>query len=357
MSKPICVGFLGAGGIAQSHAYALDTLKYYYKDFPDIEKVVVASPTPSSREAFAKRFGFQEAVAPDEIWGRDDINSLFIAGPNHTHTPQLLKAASMPSIERIYLEKPIAISQEEIDQLEILDASNHGKFIMVGFQFLQKSAIRKAIYHWHSGVFGDPIHFRIEYLHSSYLSPAYRNKKKDRLLPIPLYGAAADLGSHALSMLTAFLGNHLVVQDAAASGFMDDVPENSDLCTTVLLEDITTRAIGTMVASRVSAGTGDLMRVELWGRRGTILFGTSQPDLYRSFLPEEGWVTHHVKSDYMPDSKFPSDYTPSGWLRALVHNHYLFLDADPGISFVPDLEHGIVVQRLVQDIAEHILVV
>jgi predicted dehydrogenase len=354
MDNPVRVGFLGAGGIAQSHAYALDALKYYYKNLPEIEKVVVASPTPSSREGFAARFGFQEAVAPDEIWGRDDINALFIAGPNDTHTPQLLKAAAMPSIERIYLEKPIAISQDEIDQLEILNASNHGKFIMVGFQFLQKSPIRKAIYHWHSGVFGDPIHFRIEYLHSSYLSSAYRIKKKDRLLPIPLHGAAADLGSHALSMLTAFLGNHMVVRDAAASGFMDDVPENSDLCTTVLLEDLTTRAVGTMVASRVSAGTGDLMRVELWGRRGTILFDTSQPDVYRTFLPEEGWRTHKVMSDYLPDSKFPSDYTPSGWLRALVHNHYLFLGADPGISFVPDLAHGIVVQRLLQDIAEHI---
>ncbi|MDY6847203.1 MAG: Gfo/Idh/MocA family oxidoreductase [Chloroflexota bacterium] len=357
MPKPICVGFLGAGGIAQSHAYALDALKYYYKDIPEIEKVVVASPTPSSREGFAERFGFQEAVAPDEIWGRDDINTLFIAGPNHTHTPQLLQATSMPNIERIYLEKPIAISQEEIDQLETLDTSNHGKFIMIGFQFLQKSSIRKAINHWHSGVFGDPIHFRIEYLHSSYLSPAYRIKKEDRLVPIPLNGAAVDLGSHALSMLTAFLGNHLIVQDAAASGFMDDVPENSDLCTTVLLEDLKTRAIGTMVASRVSAGTGDLMRAELWGRRGTILVDTSQPDLYRSFLPEDGWVTHHIYSDYMPDSVFPSDYTPSGWLRALVHNHYLFLGADPGISFVPDLAHGIVVQRLLQDIAEHILMV
>jgi len=355
MDKPVRVGFLGAGGIAQSHAYALDALKYYYKDVSPIEKVIVASPTPSSREAFAKRFGFQEAVPPEEIWGRDDVNTLYIAGPNDTHTPQLLKAAAMHGIERIYLEKPIAISQYEIDQLEALNASNHGKFIMIGFQFLQKSPIRKAMHHWRSGVFGDLVHFRVEYLHSSYLDPAYRAKREERLLPIPLQGAAVDLGSHALSLLTAFLGDHLVVRDAAASGFMEDVPENSDLCTTVLLEEPTTRAVGTMVASRVSAGTGDMMRIELWGRRGTILFDTTHPDVYRSFLPEEGWVTHHVNSDYMPESKFPSDYTPSGWLRALVHNHYLFLGADPGISFIPDLTHGIIVQRLLQDIAEHII--
>jgi predicted dehydrogenase len=356
MNRPIRVGFLGAGSIAQAHAYALDALKYYYKDVPLIEKVVVASPRPSSREGFAESFGFQEAVVPDKIWERDEINTLFIAGPNDTHTQQLLKAAAMPNIKRIYLEKPIAISQGEIDQLEVLNASNHGKFIMIGFQFLQKSPIRKAIHHWHSGVFGDLIHFRAEYLHSSYLDPEYRTRKKNRLLPIPQNGAAVDLGSHALSMLTAFLGDHLVVRDAASSGFMEDVPENSDLCTTVLLEEPTSRAIGTMVASRVSAGTGDLMRVELWGSRGTILFDTSHPDVYRSFLPDEGWREHQAMNYYQPYSKFPSDYTPSGWLRALVHNHYLFLGGESGISFIPDLHHGIIVQKLLQKISEHIIV-
>jgi len=355
MGETVHIGFLGAGGIAQAHVYALDALKYYYKDTPEIIKSVVASPTPSSRESFSERFGFAEAVPPEEIWDHRDIDTLYITGPNNTHTPQLLLASKMSNIQRIYIEKPIGISQDEIEQLEALDASNHGKFIMVGFQFLQKSSIRKAIAQWKGGKFGDPIHFRAELLHGSYLDPAYRKKRADRLLPIPQHGAAVDLGSHVLSMLTAFLGDHLVVRDAAASGFMEDVPENSDLCTTVMLEEPTSRAVGTMVASRVAAGIGDWFRVELWGRQGTILFDTSQPDIYQTFLPEEGWRTHKVMSDYLPASKFPSDYTPSGWLRALVHNNYLFLGGDPGISIIPDLHHGIVVQRLLQDIAEQIL--
>ncbi len=353
MHSQIRVGFLGAGGIAKAHAYALDALKYYYEEIPEISKIVVASPTPSSRESFADRFGFAEAIPPEKIWERDDINTLYITGPNHTHTPQLLKAASLPNIKRIYLEKPAAVSRVEIEQLEALIKSDHGKFIMLGFQFLQKSPIRKAIVEWKSGKYGAPIHFRAELLHGSYLDPAYRKKRADRLLPIPKQGAAVDLGSHVLSMLTAFLGDHLIIREAATSGFMADVPENSDLCTTVMLEEPDSRAVGTMVASRVSAGIGDWFRVEIWGRQGTILFDTSQPDIYQSFLPEEGWCTHKVMSDYLPDSKYPSDYTPSGWLRALIHNHYLFLGADQGISFIPDLHHGIVVQKLLQGIADH----
>jgi hypothetical protein len=97
------------------------------------------------------------------------------------------------------------------------------------------------------------------------------------------------------------------------------------------------------------------MAIELRGERGALLFSSSQPDTYETYLPDEGRRKHEVNSDYQPLTTFPSDYAPSGWLRALVHNHYLFFGGDPVISFVPDLRHGIQVQRLLQDIAEFVL--
>lgn len=355
MVEAIRIGFLGAGGIAKAHAYALEALKFYYTDAPTLQKVVVASPTPASREDFAKQFGFQDAQPPDVIWSRKDLDALFILGPNTTHTPQLIRAVQQPNLERIYVEKPIGVSQDDINTLEILDGQDHGKFILIGFQYLQKSPLRKALSHWQTGVFGELIHFHAEYLHSSYLDPAYRQKHPDRLQPIPMNGAAADLGSHALSLLLAFLGNKLVVKTAAASGHFSDVPQSSDLCTTALIEEPTSGAVGTLRASRVSAGTGDQLALELRGERGTLLFNTSQPDSYTTYLPDEGWRRHEVNSDYQPHSTFPSNYAPSGWLRALVHNHYLFFGRDPVFGFLPDLTHGIQVQRLLQDIAEFVL--
>jgi len=355
MDSSVRIGFLGAGGIAQSHVFALDNLKYYYSEVPKVVKTVVASPTPSSREHFASRFGFQEAIPPDEMWNRKDIDTLYILGPNKTHTQQLLKAAKQPNLKRIYIEKPIGSSQQDIVDLDQLEQSDHGKFIMMGFQYLQKSALRKALAHWRSGVFGEPIYFRSEYLHSSYLDPAYRNKNQARLQSIPANGAAADLGSHILSLLTAFLGEDLIVKTAAASGRFADVPPNSDLCTTALIEETNSGAIGTMVASRVSQGTGDHLSLEIRGTHGALLFNTITPDFYDTYLPEFGWQRHEVMSDYLPVTKFPADYAPSGWLRALVHNHYLFLGSDPGISYIPDLHHGIQVQRLLQQIADHVL--
>lgn len=354
MSNPIRIGFLGAGGFAQVHAYALDTLKYYYADAPRIEKILVASPTPAHREDFARKFGFEAAIPPEAVWERDDLDALYILGANHTHTPQLLQAVNQSNLKRIYLEKPVAVSEAELAALEKVNASGHGKFIMVGFEFLQKAPLRKALAHWKTGIFGDLIHFRTEYMHSSYLDPASRQKKKSHLLPIPINGAMVDLGTHVLSLLIAFLGEDIRVIAARASGRFPDVPPENDLCTTLLLEEASSGAVGTLVASRVSAGTGDHLSLELRGSRGALLFSTDQPDCYESFLPEEGWVRHEANSDFLPDSGFPSNYVTAGWLRALVHNHYLFLGGEPGISFIPDLSHGIQVQRLIQQVAERL---
>lgn len=355
MSESIRIGFLGTGGFAQAHAYALDALKYYYADAPQLERAVVASPTPAHREAFAQRFGFENALAPESLWEWNDLDALYILGPNETHTPQLIRAIAQRNIKRIYVEKPVAVSKKELDVLRSIDASDHRKFIMVGFEFLQKAPLRKALAHWRTGAFGELIHFRVEYLHSSYLDPEYRKKKQQRFSPIPINGAMVDLGTHVLSLLTAFLGNGLQIKSVLASGHFKDVPPDSDLCTTVLLEETNSGAAGTLVASRVSAGTGDHLTLELRGSRGALMFNTAQPDCFESYLPNEGWRRHEVNSDYLPDSKFSADYVPAGWLRALVHNEYLFLGGNPGISFIPDLAHGIRVQQLIQEIAEFLL--
>ena len=354
MSDQLNIGFLGAGSIAKSHVFSLDALKYYYQDSPQIQKQVVATPSLKSRTTFAEKFHFQEAIAPEEIFCRDDLDTLFILGPNEIHTPQLLRAAENLNLQRIYVEKPIGTTIDDIEALENLSSTPHNKFIVLGFQYLQKSAIRKALELFHTGDFGDPIHFRVEYLHSSYLDPQYRKAHPDRLKSIPHNGALADLGSHALSLLIAFLGHKLKIHNALMSGHFEDVPSNSDLCTTVLLEDTRTGAAGTLTASRVSAGTGDHLYLEIRAKSGALIFNSSQPDTLNYYRSGNGWQQLNVMSDYQPHSKFPTDYVPSGWLRALIHNHYLFLGGNPNGSFIPDLNHGIEVQKLIQKIANHI---
>jgi len=41
VKEKVIAGFIGAGGIARSHAFALNSLKYYYNDAPDVEPAAV----------------------------------------------------------------------------------------------------------------------------------------------------------------------------------------------------------------------------------------------------------------------------------------------------------------------------
>ncbi len=61
------IGFIGAGGIARSHAFSLNSLKYYYNDAPEIELAAVCSATSESRESFAARFGFTKPCELKEL--------------------------------------------------------------------------------------------------------------------------------------------------------------------------------------------------------------------------------------------------------------------------------------------------
>jgi len=79
------IGFIGAGGIARSHVFSLNSLKYFYDDAPEIDMAAVCSSTKQSRESFAWRFGFTSSYRLEEFLNDEKINTVFILGPNELH--------------------------------------------------------------------------------------------------------------------------------------------------------------------------------------------------------------------------------------------------------------------------------
>lgn len=210
--KTYRVAFIGAGGIARAHAFGLTALQFYYDDAPAIIRKAVTSATPDSRTRFAERFGFADAVAIDDLWSQKDIDTVFILGPNDTHYPHFEHVLKMDSVRHIYLEKPICTSgEEELAIANRMKALSSDINVQAGFQFLQMANVRRALRLWSDVDFGAPIHFFARYLHSGYLDIGYREKRHSRLKPAPGGGAMADLGSHPLSFLAAFLGDGLDV--------------------------------------------------------------------------------------------------------------------------------------------------
>ena len=353
-SEKVVVGFLGAGGIARSHAYALNSLKYFYPEVPDIEFEAVCSHRKESSDAFASKYGFKKSVTIDEFRTNTKINTVLILGPNKVHFEHLNLALEMPSVTHIYLEKPVCSNLEEERQMAQI-ALLKGKVIQVGFQYLQTASMREALSLWRTGLLGAPIHFDLKYFHGDYLQKSYRDKRTSRLTSAPDGGAMADLGSHGVSLLIAFLGEYLQITSAFQSGGFEGVPEDSDLFSSLSLVHPETRAAGTMSASRISSGAGDLVSFEIYAEKGMLRYSSRTVDYFEYYLEETGqWTKQVVGSNYAPITSFPSAHVPPGWLRSMIHAHYIFLNGKDPKSFVPDLRHGLAVQRLVRETADHL---
>jgi predicted dehydrogenase len=353
--KKAVVGFIGAGGIARSHAYSLNSLRYFYNDAPEVIAAAVCSATAGSRVSFANRFGFERSYNQEEFLADKEINTVFILGPNKVHYEHLKAACEMSSIRRIYLEKPVCSSLEEEKAIAALSRKYSGIRIQVGFQFLFSSAVREALSFWKSGNFGTPIHFEIKYYHSDYLIKEYRDKRTSRLTPAPDGGAMADLGSHGISLLIAFLGDNLHITSAIQAGSFEDVPDGSDLFSLISLYDKSSGAAGTLAASRISSGTGDSLSIELCAEKGALRYSSDSAGYFEYYTEETGlWNRKVVGSNYRPVTSFPSGHVPGGWLRAMIHAHYVFLKETNEEAFIPGIEHGLAVQRLVTQTAEHL---
>jgi len=354
-SEKIVIGFLGAGGIARSHAYALNSLKYFYTEVPEIELEAVCSARIESSNAFAAKFGFNKSLTLDEFIVNTNINTILILGPNHVHFEHLKLAIEMTSVKRIYLEKPVCSTLEE--ELEMAQmAVSSGKQIQVGFQYLQTASVREALAFWNTGTLGNPIHFDLKYYHGDYLQKTYREKRMSRLTSAPDGGAMADLGSHGISLLMAFLGENLQITSAFQAGSFTDVPGDSDLFSSISLIHPENLAAGLLSASRISSGTGDLVSLEIYAEKGMLRYSSHTVDYFEYYLEETGlWTRQVVGSNYSPITSFPSAHVPPGWLRSMIHAHYIFLGGNDSKTFIPDLNHGLAVQRLVRETAVHLI--
>lgn len=349
------IGFLGAGGIARSHAFSLSSMKFYYNDAPAVDLAAVCSSTEKSRNAFAAKYGFNTAVGYDDFINDQHIDTVFILGPNNIHFAHFRDALQMKSVKRIYLEKPVCSNDAEaVEMLRLLKA-HPGVKVQVGFQFLMAPAIRQMIKLWKSGFIGDPIHFDLKYYHGDYLRKEYRDKRQTRLTPAPDGGAMADLGSHSISLLIALFGDKLEVASGIQGGSFIDVIPQSDLFSLISLYDKSSGAVGTVAASRVSSGTGDYFSAEVYAKKGALKFSTLQPDEFHYFTEESGnWTKVYAGSSYGQITGYPSAHVPSGWLRSMIHAHYVFLSGNDQHDIVPDLMHGLAVQKIVNATAINI---
>lgn len=122
--QQINVGFIGAGSFAQS--YLIPAVK----SLGTLETVVTRNGLNSKN--VAQKFGFNHASSdPSEILNNTKINALFIATQHDTHARYTLDG--LKSKKAVFVEKPLAMNADELNEIIETYKASPSPMLMVGF--------------------------------------------------------------------------------------------------------------------------------------------------------------------------------------------------------------------------------
>jgi predicted dehydrogenase len=361
--KEIGVGIVGFGFMGKTHTYGYRTLPLYYDRLPfKVRLVGVCDAVAETAESAKEMLGFEFATTnPDDIFARSDIQVVDVCTPNVFHKDAVLKA--LQAGKHVYCDKPLAASYAE--SKEIVDAlAQYGSVTQMALQYRFFPVSMRAKELIEEGRIGNPLSFRIQYLHSGSVDPTKPlGWKQDRKMGGG--GVLFDLGSHALDLGYYLLGEYkdvfaktkvLYPQRPDKSGKLVDV-DADDLA--ILLVNMKNGALGTVEASKIATGTNDEMRVDIHGDKGALRFNLMEPnylEFYDNALPdaplggEKGYTRIECcQRFYKPGGSFPSSKFSIGWIRAHVHSLYSFLDCvDRGREASPSFRDGAYIQYVME---------
>jgi polar amino acid transport system substrate-binding protein len=123
----ISIGFIGAGSYAQGNL--LPNIPMKNRDIA-CKGVLTSSGTTSKR--VAERFGFEFCTSSEkDILENPAINTLFIATRHDSHAGYVLKG--LENGKHIFVEKPLCLTRDELEQIRQIYLEAGGRQIMVGF--------------------------------------------------------------------------------------------------------------------------------------------------------------------------------------------------------------------------------
>jgi len=120
------IGFIGAGN------YATSVILPRLKKLKDVELHRVVTTTPLSAVNAQRRFGFAEASTDaDDVLADDSLDAVFIVTRHHSHAS--LVCRSLAAGKATFVEKPLALSEEELFRITDTVKSSGNDRLMVGF--------------------------------------------------------------------------------------------------------------------------------------------------------------------------------------------------------------------------------
>jgi len=364
--KTYKVGILGFGFIGKVHAYAHQTIPFYYPhaDFHTRITHIGTSRMETAQNGCAQVQAQVPVVDYREITENPQIDIVHICTPNHLHKDMLLSAIAHN--KHIYCDKPLVTNADEAAQIQRA-LSGYSGIAQMTFQNRFFPATMRAVQLAREGFLGDVHEFRASYLHSGNAAPETPLKWKLSLTHGG--GVIADLGAHILDLIHALLGDYdslfavsriVYPQRPSAEDPARMQKVEAEDCVKIIAV-MQTGAIGTIEARKTATGTEDELRFELHGSSGAIRFNSMQPhhlDIYDAGMPDQplggikGWTSVDCGQRY-PESHFPGPKFSIGWMRAHVACLFNFLShVSKGQPCKPGFDQGLYVQHIIERVRE-----
>ncbi len=339
------IGLLGFGNMGKTHLYAINTLKFYYKNLPYSAEISAVCTTSKQTASIAsKEFGIPACtVNEDDLIYDSDIDIIDISTPNIYHYDTLVKAIGAG--KHIYCEKPLCITKEQADHISVLSSEKniYGQ-IVFNNRFLAPVMRAKELIE--EGYLGKILSFRCSYLHSS-CTDLSRNAGWKQNKDICGGGTLVDLGSHAIDLVYYLCGKFEKISGLSQIAFPERRGSDGSLWTTnadeafYMLTKMQNGACGTIEASKIALGTNDDFRIEVNGDEGSLKFSLMEPNFLEFYSAKTHFGKNHNTdmggfSGYTkiecvaryPEPAYPicGVKAPVGWIRGHVGSYQNFLD-------------------------------
>ena len=202
MAAPLRIGLLGCGAVAcEHHLPALRTMS-------DVAVVAVADPNRTAA-ARASRFASGADVHADtaELLGRPDVDAVIVAAPSELHAE--LAAAAARAGKHVYVEKPLATSEDEAKRV-LDEVARSGVTAAMGFNRRRHPVYEQARKQLAAGRIGE-----VRFAQTAFCEPVgvdgLPEWKRTRAAG---GGVLLDLGSHHFDLVRWFLRAEIEVVHA-----------------------------------------------------------------------------------------------------------------------------------------------
>lgn len=364
------VAMIGYGFMGAAHSQGWRVVPRFF-DLPATpEMTLLVGRNGASVASAAAKWGWSETATDwREALDRDDIDVVDIVTPGDSHAE--IAIAALAAGKHVLCEKPLANTVEEAEAMAAAaaEAAARGVYAMVGFTYRRVPAVALARQIVTGGGIGDIRQVQAEYLQDWLVDEqaplAWRLQKEHAGS-----GALGDIGAHAIDLSQFITGQRLV--DVA--GTIETVVKERPLLEsgsglsgtagvgvgTVTVDDValfTGRfdggALGSYVASRMSTGRKNGLRIEVSGSNGAIAFDLEDMNALQVYdrgapADRQGFTKILVTE---PEHPYVSAWWPAGHMLGYEHgfSHQAkdFVEAiAAGVQPEPSFADGLHVQRV-----------